>query len=60
MDERRLTIVLDQAERDAIAASARADLRPVRDQIRILIRKQLVSEGLLPPMSPQPPPPKDG
>ena len=45
--ETRLTILLDTEERKALYQAAQADLRPLRDQARWLIRQGLAQRGLL-------------
>jgi hypothetical protein len=43
----RLQIVLDPAEADALAAWAESELRDPRDQIRLVVRRELERQGLL-------------
>jgi hypothetical protein len=43
----RLQIVLDPAEADALAAWAESELRDPRDQIRLVLRRELERRGLL-------------
>jgi hypothetical protein len=43
----RLQIVLDPAEADALAAWAESELRDPRDQIRLVVRRELERRGLL-------------
>jgi hypothetical protein len=45
----RITVSLDQAERRALYNAAHADVRPLRDQARWLIRQGLAQRGLLKP-----------
>ena len=45
----RLTVPLDWAEKEALHRAAAADLRPLRDQARWLIRQGLVQNGYLEP-----------
>jgi len=43
----RLQIVLDPAEADALAMWAGSELRDPRDQIRLVLRRELERRGLL-------------
>jgi hypothetical protein len=43
----RLTVPLDQAEREALHKAAQAEMRPLREQARWLIRQELERRGLL-------------
>jgi hypothetical protein len=44
----RMTLVLDAHERAALEQLAAQELRPMRDQARILIREAIEHRGLLP------------
>lgn len=44
----RLQIILTEPEVSAIRALAEVELRPMRDQIRFLLRQDLQRRGLLP------------
>jgi hypothetical protein len=43
----RLQIVLDPAEAEALAMWAESELRDPRDQIRLVVRRELERRGLL-------------
>ena len=47
MDNTRITISLEQAERAALMKLARLELRSARDQARFLLRRELERLGLL-------------
>lgn len=44
----RLYIILSEDERLAIQTLAKKDLRSLRDQIRFMLRQNLLRQGLLP------------
>ena len=44
----RLQVHLDPSEADALARWAASELRDPRDQIRLLLRRELKQRGLLP------------
>ena len=48
MVARRITILMDQEEADALAACARQELRIPRHQAHLLLRDALRERGLLP------------
>ena len=43
----RLQVMLDPAEADALATWAESELRDPRDQIRLVVRRELERRGLL-------------
>jgi hypothetical protein len=43
----RLQVVLDPAEAEALAMWAKSELRDPRDQIRLVVRRELERRGLL-------------
>jgi hypothetical protein len=47
MLRRRLTVVMDQQERDALEVMAQTSLRPARDELRFLLRQEATRRGLL-------------
>ena len=44
----RLTITFDRDERQALDAIATSEMRPIKDQIRWIIRQEAERRGLLP------------
>jgi aminoglycoside/choline kinase family phosphotransferase len=47
--ESRLTIVLSEEEREALQSIAQHELRAMRDQVRLIVRRDLERRGLLLP-----------
>lgn len=45
---KRLTITLDQEEREALTRLAQADVRPPKEQLRFLLRSEAEKRGLWP------------
>lgn len=48
MGETRITITIAAEERQALQTMARKEIRPLKDQIRYLLRQEAVKRGLLP------------
>jgi hypothetical protein len=50
---RKLTITFSPEEREALDRLAQQDLRPAKDQLRLLVREEAQRRGVWPPKQPE-------